>query len=140
MLIREFCRSDSNACAAIYERAWNGALPAAQRSITPEQFEAEIEGERIIVAEEDGDVLGFASVWEPASFLHHLHVEPMFQRRGIGTALLQRVEELAGSRISLKCQTDNAVARSFYSQHGFADAGERGRDEFGSWVRLTRHD
>ena len=137
MLIREFRRSDLKGCAAIYERAWNRALPAAQRSIPPEQLEAETDGERIFVAEEDGQVLGFASVWEPESFLHHLHVDPDHQRRGIGTALLQRVAQSGPLGMSLKCQLENLGALRFYAHHGFAESGERGKDEFGEWVRLT---
>jgi len=138
MLIRQFRESDCLVCAAIYERAWNSAFPATHRSITRKQFEAETEGETILVAEENDGVLGFASVWMPDSFLHHLYVDPRAQRRGIGTALLQHVKGLVTSGIDLKCQTQNVGALSFYSQQGFVDGGEQGEDEYGLWVRLTR--
>lgn len=139
MLIRPYREPDGASCAAIYERAWNSAFPAAHRSISRKQFEAETEGETILVAEENDDVLGFASVWMPGSFLHHLYVDPLVHRRGIGTALLRHVAGLAPSRIDLKCQTLNTGALSFYAQQGFVDGGEHGEDEYGVWIRLTRH-
>ena len=138
-MIREFQESDRNRCAEVYERAWNGVNDsAAQRSIPPEELAAETEGERIFVAEQDGEVRGFASLWEPGSFLHHLHVEPTYQRQGIGAALLDHVAGFATSALSLKCQTENVGALCFYSQVGFMAPGERGEDKLGAWVRLSR--
>lgn len=82
--------------------------------------------------------LGFASIWEPDSFLHHLHVDPSYQRQGIGTALLQRAAQLVPSGIGLKCQTQNLGALRFYANHGFTESDERGQDQYGEWVRLDR--
>lgn len=138
MLIRDYRDSDRTSCAAVYERAWNGLFPGTRRSISPEQLEFETNGERMLVAELNGEILGFASYWEPDSFLHHLHVDPDYQGQGIGTALLRRVGLLGTGKMSLKCQTANFGARRFYSHHGFVESDERGEDEFGAWVRLTR--
>jgi len=140
MVIREFHSSDLDRCAVIYERAWNSAFPTRKRCISPEQLGSETDGERITVAEEDGEVLGFASVWQPSSFLHHLHVDPDHQRRGVGTALLEQVAQSTPTAVSLKCQVGNGVALSFYAKLGFIGKDERGEDEFGEWVRLTQRE
>jgi len=132
MLIRDYRESDRTGCAAVYERAWNGLSLGAPRSISPEQLEFETSGERLLVAELNDEILGFASYWEPDSFLHHLHVDPDYQRQGIGTALLSRVGLLGAGGMSLKCQTANFGARRFYSHHGFVESEERGEDEFGA--------
>ena len=140
MVIREFHSSDLDRCALIYERAWNSAFPTRTRCISPKQLGRETRGETMIVAEEDGEVLGFASVWQPNSFLHHLHVDPDHQRRGVGTALLEQVAQSTSAAVSLKCQVGNGGALSFYAKLGFIEEAERGEDEFGEWVRLTQRE
>ncbi|WP_080417206.1 GNAT family N-acetyltransferase [Burkholderia ubonensis] len=53
-------------------------------------FDAQTEGERLLVAEDDsGQLAGFVSVWEPDHFIHHLYVHRPCHRRGIGRALLR---------------------------------------------------
>ncbi|WP_232515188.1 GNAT family N-acetyltransferase [Burkholderia ambifaria] len=48
-------------------------------------FDAQTDGERLRVAEDDGGQLaGFVSVWEPDHFIHHLYVHRPHHRRGIG--------------------------------------------------------
>ena len=138
MFVREFQHPDRAQCAALYELAWNDTFPDLQRSISPDQFEDETKGERILIAEIDGKVVGFASLWEPEAFLHHLHVSPDYHRRGIGTSLLERVLKLANSHVSLKCQVENRRALEFYRHHGFEAAGESGADSYGKWERLVR--
>jgi len=36
---------DYPSCAVVYERAWNGALPGVQRSISVDEFREETKGE-----------------------------------------------------------------------------------------------
>jgi ribosomal protein S18 acetylase RimI-like enzyme len=86
----------------------------------------------------DGQIVGFASLWEDEAFLHHLYVDPRYHRRGIGSALLQDIDPRGTRALSLKCQTENAAALGFYSRHGFIEGKGRGEDEFGPWVRLIR--
>ncbi|WP_080410222.1 GNAT family N-acetyltransferase [Burkholderia ubonensis] len=60
-------------------------------------FDAQTEGERLLVAEDDGARLaGFVSVWEPDHFIHHLYVDRSHHRRGIGRALLRALLESSG--------------------------------------------
>ena len=137
MQIRQFRHSDRAPCAAIYELAWQEIFPGNQRPISVEDFDNETQGEHILVAEEGNKVVGFASVWTQGSFLHHLHVDPRYRRRGAGSALLKSVVRLADSDVSLKCQIDNVVALKFYKRRGFEETGERGSDRLGEWTRLV---
>lgn len=133
--MREMTASDRPACAAIFEAAWNETFPTMARRIGVAEFATETSDEGVFVAAVDGNVCGFASLYAPDSFLHHLYVAPGAYRRGIGSALLHEAIRRADARLSLKCQLDNERALKFYAQHRFAE-GERGADERGAWVLL----
>lgn len=134
--IRDFRPEDLEACAAIFDRAWHAGHGYAPRVIDASVLARETQGERMFVAEGDAArIAGFASLYEPQSFIHHLYVEPAFQRRGIGRALLLHAVGIAGGPASLKCQLRNAEALAFYRGLGWRD-GETGEGEFGSWVLM----
>ena len=76
LLIRDFTLADAEACVRVFERAWHAGHPYAPRKIDIAALAAETKGERVVVAEVDGKVVGFFSLYEPQSFVHHLYVEP----------------------------------------------------------------
>lgn len=135
--IRAIQSGEEAACADILTRAWNSAMPSKPRFVTAEQFLAETEGECVLVAHCQAHIAGFVSIWMPDAFVHHLYVDPSYQRQGIGAALLANAARIAdGMELSLKCQTENENALHFYQTLGFVEAGEQGDGEFGRWVRL----
>ena len=97
-------------------------------------FERETEGETLLLAERDKQIVGFAAVWEPDAFLHHLYVDPEMHRCGIGRALLDEVCRICEKPLELKCQTNNHSALAFYKSLGFT-LGESGVSDMGPWVR-----
>ncbi len=94
-------------------------------------FDAQTEGERILVADVDGDLAGFLSVWEPDAFIHHLYVDRAFLRRGIARTLLNTLT----GRHRLKCLVRNEGALRFYDAMGFVEVG-RGTSDDGDFVLL----
>lgn len=83
----------------------------------------------VFVAVEDGDVVGSVTLLVEQKFIHHCgivgHVEdvvvhPDFRDRGIATALIQKVIELAGQwdcyKVILECKTENVP---LYEKSGF---------------------
>ena len=91
---------------------------------------------RVIVAEQDaGRVVGFAAVYLPERFIHHLYGEPACSGLGIGTALHAEALSLAGGRATLKCRTRNVGAFRFYRRNGWAP-GEQGETGGEPWVRM----
>ena len=133
--IRPFKPADSGACTAIFDQAWHAGHPNAPRRIDAATLRAETEGERIFVAEAAGQVIGFVSVFEPNRFIHHLYVEPSWQRRSVGAALLEEALRRLGGAATLKCQTGNPGAIAFYCRLGWTP-GETGESHIGPWVRL----
>jgi GNAT superfamily N-acetyltransferase len=95
-------------------------------------------GEEVYVAVEEDLIVGVAALYRRDSFVHFLFVRSGFQSRGIGAALLARIESIADGPISLKVQTLNHRGRAFYEREGLT-ATEEGRDKDGSgWIRMQR--
>lgn len=90
-------------------------------------FDEHTQGERVLVAVGEGKILGFASVWEPESFLHNLFVHPAFKRRGVGQALLASCARYFSGTPRLKCLKANLDAIRFYKFQGWRIV----REEFG---------
>src|SRR6266581_3830393 len=81
---------------------------------------------RTYVAEEEGSLVGFAT-WNEAGGtieLEDLFVDPGWRRRGIATALVNRIAEVLRAR-GAQCLevTANPHAQGFYSAAGFIDCG-----------------
>jgi GNAT superfamily N-acetyltransferase len=81
---------------------------------------------RTYVAEEDGSVVGFAT-WATAHDaieLEDLFVDPGWRRRGIASALVSRIVEVARARGARYLEvTANPHAQGFYHAAGFIDCG-----------------
>ena len=96
---------------------------------------------RTHVAEEDGTVVGFAT-WIEAdgtADLEDLFVDPVWMRRGIATALVNRIADVLRARGVVRCLdvTANPHALGFYRAAGFADCGVA-ETNFGTAPRMRR--
>jgi len=122
--VRAFRESDRETLRALFQESRRVAFFwQPPESFQLADFDRSTEGERIWVAEQDGQIVGFASVWEPDNFLHSLFVAPQCLRQGIGTALLATALVHLGRPATLKCQQRNERAFAFYQQHGWTIAG-----------------
>lgn len=128
--------SDSLACTKIFDRAWHVGHPYAPRVIDAAVFAKEtFEEVQFVAVGENGAVAGFVSLYEPQGFVHHLYVDPAVHGRGIGKALLAHAVAKAGGTATLKCQTRNEGALTFYRRLGWVEVAA-GVSEFGEWVAL----
>ena len=135
--IRPFCPgSDLAACVEIYFRTRREAFDWLPRSrFRRNDFLADTFEEDLFVAEQGGKVIGFAGVYSPDDFLHHLYVARAYQGRGVGSALLRYVLDRSQGRLCLKCLCRNERALAFYRRRGWRE-GDYGWDAFGHWIRL----
>lgn len=110
---------DANALCNLFNEArkTNPSFPRARYSLA--EFSEAVKGEKILVARIHGEIAGFASVWEPETFLHHLYVAPRYQRNGIGRALVHSCVKEFGLPMSLKCIKANLDACRFYESLGW---------------------
>ena len=78
-----------------------------------------LSSQTVFVAEQDGEITGFAA-FEENGHLDYLYVHRRFQRRGVATALCQRVEHEARSRGIVRIFTEASItARPFFEHVGF---------------------
>ena len=122
MHVRPAREDDSEQVAEVYVSSFAGIryLPALH---TDDEKRAWIIGvvlreQEVWVAEDDGRVVGFASLSEQT--LELLYVHPDEQNRGAGTALLERVQERRPDGLRLWVFQRNTGARRFYERHGCA--------------------
>jgi GNAT superfamily N-acetyltransferase len=98
---------------------------------------AAIEAGLSLACEVDGRIAGFViGEWQGADmYLHELDVDPAFQRRGVGAALVRAFIELARTKdardVYLATFRDPPWNAPFYRKVGFADVS---RDDYLPWM------
>jgi len=86
---------------------------------------------RYLVAEIDGRIAGYAGIWLifDEGHITNIAVHPDFQRRGVASALLQRVLSNAKAcgieACTLEVRRNNLAAQKLYEKYGFLPEGVR---------------
>jgi ribosomal-protein-alanine N-acetyltransferase len=124
VLIESMVAADAQRCAELEHLLFNGDDPWS-----PEAFlEAMTAGHHYLSAREDGSLIGYAGLVRAGreAEIHTLAVDPAYQRRGIGRALLQALlAHAAGTTVFLEVRTDNEPAIRLYRSEGFDVIGTR---------------
>lgn len=119
------------------EAAYSGTLqlPYPSREIWRKRIAEPAEGDYMLVACVDGEIVGNAGLHPVAKSprrAHAMHlgmgVRDDFQGKGIGTALMSALVDLADNwlnvfRLELTVYTDNARAIALYKKYGFEIEG-----------------
>lgn len=115
---------------------------------TPEALTSCLATTQVIVAEQDGVVVGVGNLdtRDDVPVIWKLYVHPDAQGTGIGRALLERLIELAppeAARVALEYVAGNEPAAAFYTHFGFTeDARTTSADPHDPdtiWVSIGRH-
>jgi ribosomal protein S18 acetylase RimI-like enzyme len=124
-VLRRALPEDADALAQILRAAMQEAMPWLPELHTPEDdrrflCENVLREQEVWVAERDGVVTGFTALGARGGveFMEHLYVAPEHQRRGIGSALMERAKERRPAGFRLWVFQRNAGARDFYEHHG----------------------
>lgn len=157
ILVRDAREADAVAIAAIHVRTWQHAY----RDLMPDAY---LDGlsvsdrlamwsrilarpaprSTVLVAETDGAIAGFVMAGpsgdDDASAataqLFTIYVEPAAMGRGVGSALLlriqQRLTDLGFAEATLWVLTGNERGRRFYERHGWRTDGATKREELGA--------
>ena len=131
---------------AMYERTWGWSNPEKRRELAHSDA-------RFIVAfrgDDDDGPMGFVhfrfevedSDGTPVAYVYELQVEDDARGRGVGRALMDRVESVAEktrmARTMLTVLKTNAAAARFYERLGYVEDRDTPRDEACHYVILTK--
>ncbi len=152
-LLRRARPDDAAALSAILRTAMRAAMPSLPELHTPDddhQFlrTVVLPNEEVWVDEIHETLVGFVALGSRSGvdFLQHLYVAPQYQRRGVGTGLVERAKERRPGGLRLWVFQGNVGARRFYDRHGFrlveltdgCGNEEREPDALYEWVPVTR--
>ena len=127
--IRRMRTADIDAVAAIEEATF-------ARPWSRESFRQELErnvAARYLVAEADGQVVGYAGAWIilDESHITNIAVAEAWRGRGIGrmltSALMQYISNLGAAYATLEVRVSNERAQRLYESLGFVRVGKRKR-------------
>lgn len=129
--LRAATRDDAEAIRGVAERSFQASFslsPEQIEAIVEEEFDAEHLGARVddddclvFVTEDEGEVVAFADVDLAVGTLRWLHVDPLARGQGIGTALVERVEEeltRRGKPITAQILDEATEGESFIERFG----------------------
>lgn len=121
MQIRAASPDDSSRCAEIHVLA-RGLMSYVPQTHTLAEVLAwkrhvVFPQQEVWVAEIDREIIGYASL--EGKELTNLYVHPNYQGRGVGTALLVRVQASANEGLRLWTFQQNEGAVRFYERNGF---------------------
>tara|TARA_B110000971_G_scaffold36941_1_gene35338 strand:- start:301 stop:729 length:429 start_codon:yes stop_codon:yes gene_type:complete len=119
-MIRTMQKNDINAVRKVYSDTRRSEFKwLKDNHLDLSDFDKDTEGEKILVALENSQVVGFISIWEADSFIHHLFVLPEFSNRGYGSQLLSAGLDTISLPAQLKCVSENKATLEFYLRRGW---------------------
>jgi putative acetyltransferase len=126
--LRPYEPRDEEASMALWLRSWQAAYPDLDFTERLDWWRKRWRNEvlpaaAVVVAEDDGQVVGFVTVDAKTLYLDQLVVAPELWRSGVGTALLEEAKRLSPRGLTLDVNTDNARAIAFYRRQGFLVTG-----------------
>ena len=119
LTIRDMDNADLPVVHCLYNDTVVQTTGLETRVMSRQEFSQSVRGEKTLLACRDETVVGFASVWVPDRFVHHLYIEAVCQGQGIGPALLAACGERFGGPLNLKCAVANTRASAFYDRQGW---------------------
>lgn len=124
MEIRKGLKEDVKWCTKINEAIWGSEWK------DPEYHKERAKNGELIIALEKGKVVGYVAFrkgfWENNYFIEEMAVEPKSQGKGIGSALIKKIEEICSaenSRLFSSADSGNTTSLKFHEKMGFTEAG-----------------
>ena len=129
LTLRPYAAADEDAAIELWRRTWAHHFPHidfnARVAWWRERWRQElIPVAHVVVAEQDGALVGFVTVDPKTKYLDQLVVAPEHWGGAASGALLDEAKRLSPQGLDLLVNKENARAIRFYEKHGFRYAGE----------------
>ena len=132
--IRRARPADHARCAELYLKVRRSAFHWQNSNIfLLDDYQQSVQDEEVWVAELNGEIVAFASIYRPENFVHNLFVDTRYQHRGIGSKLLNAILATMDGAAHLKCLAANTAARIFYERQGWVEE-TRGEHAFERYI------
>src|SRR5215831_12531863 len=127
--LRPYSAADEDAAIELWRRTWAHHYPQIDFNARVDWWRARWRNElvpaaRIVLAKQDGALVGFVTVDPKTMYLDQIVVAPEHWGSPIALALLDEAKRLSPRGIELLVNKDNDRAIRFYEKNGFAYAGE----------------
>jgi putative acetyltransferase len=127
--LRPYTAADEDAAIELWRRTWTQHYPQidfnSRVAWWRERWRQElVPVAAIVLAEQDGRLIGFVTVDPKTMYLDQIVVAPEAWGSGAALALLDEAKRLSPKGLDLLVNKDNARAIRFYEKHGFVYAGE----------------
>jgi putative acetyltransferase len=128
-ILRSYSAADEDAAIELWRRTWAQHYPQldfnARQPWWRERWRNELVPQaRIVVAEVNGEIIGFVTIDPKTMYLDQIVVAPEHWGTDVALALLDEAKRLSPKGIDLLVNKDNSRAIRFYEKYGFVYAGE----------------
>jgi putative acetyltransferase len=128
-ILRPYSAADEDAAIELWRRTWAQHYPQIDFNARLDWWRARWRNElvpvaRIVLAEQDGTLLGFVTVNPKTMYLDQIVVAPEHWGSPVALMLLDEAKRISPRGLELLVNKDNARAIRFYQKHGFIYAGE----------------
>ncbi len=131
--IRQYTDNDLNCILSCWENASKIAHPFLSREfLDRERYNIPnlyLPNADTWVADINGAVVGFIALL--GNEVGAIFVEPKFQGMGVGTALMNKAQEIHGD-LEVEVFQANSIGRKFYDSYGFKSMSEKNHAETGN--------
>ena len=127
--LRPYAAADEDAAIELWRRTWAKHYPHldfnARVPWWRERWRKElVPTAHIVLAERDGNLVGFVTVNPGTRYLDQIVVAPEHWGSDVAVTLLDEAKRRSPAGLDLLVNKDNFRAIRFYEKHGFAYAGE----------------
>ena len=128
--LRTYREEDEDAVLVIWWNSWHSIRPGLSHPHPFADWRTRwvneiIPAQEVVVAEDDGIVIGFAVAHIETRELTQIFVAPDRKGQGIGRRLLTGAQERMPAGFSLHTLAENHTSRAFYRRRGFVENDTR---------------
>ena len=145
LIIRAARLEDTIRCGQILAAAWMASEVPDRLPHALQMFDngapLPANGRHRLIAEMPNFIAGFADFDTAERHVWYLFVDPDLQGNGIGSALLNKAQEIIGGTMTLQCLAAGQRSLRWYRAQGFQTVGFHNGPLCGrnvTWVRLRR--